>query len=295
MPAIAGLVLNRSGEPVVYGPDVRALRAPLEMPALVAGGAAAAGLAGYALVEMDATAAFAVAALPVIAIGGVYLMTSGQIALWAACFRAADVRVHRGRADRSACSTRTRRCCGSRSLDLRNVHRARPRSLDSAHASVGMAVGPLRGSRLQRHLAGPLRLRSEPDRSAAASRRLRRNRRRTRWHDGPEDLSLPSVGSSIPLLSSSRFSPSTISRPGVPPPTRTNSPREALASSASRRACTRRARLFLALLNLSARRRIRARGCCTLSVALISTFCVGRGLWAGGVCGSGESSDSCSS
>ena len=65
---------------------MRALRAPLEVPALVAGGAAAAGLAGYALVEMDATAAFAVAALPVIAIGGVYLMTSGQIALWAAAF-----------------------------------------------------------------------------------------------------------------------------------------------------------------------------------------------------------------
>ena len=65
---------------------MRALRAPLEVPAHVVGGAAAAGLAGYALVEMDATAAFAVAALPAIAIGGVYLMTSGQIALWAAAF-----------------------------------------------------------------------------------------------------------------------------------------------------------------------------------------------------------------
>ena len=52
----------------------------------MAGGAGAAAVAGYALVEINATAAFAVAALPVIAVGGVYLMTSGQIALWAAAF-----------------------------------------------------------------------------------------------------------------------------------------------------------------------------------------------------------------
>ena len=56
------------------------------MPAVVGGGVAAAALAGYALVEMDRTMAFAVAALPVVAIGAVYLMTSGQIALWAAAF-----------------------------------------------------------------------------------------------------------------------------------------------------------------------------------------------------------------
>lgn len=63
---------------------MRALTAHLETPALVAGGAGAAAVAGYALVEMDATAAFAVAALPLLAVGGVYLMTSGQVVLYAA-------------------------------------------------------------------------------------------------------------------------------------------------------------------------------------------------------------------
>ena len=50
------------------------------------GGVAAAAVVAYALVETSPTAAFAVAALPVIAMGGVYLMTSGQIALWAIVF-----------------------------------------------------------------------------------------------------------------------------------------------------------------------------------------------------------------
>ena len=65
---------------------MRAFPVRLETPALVAGGAAAAALVAYVLVEMGTTAAFAVAALPVIAVGGVYLMTSGQIALWALAF-----------------------------------------------------------------------------------------------------------------------------------------------------------------------------------------------------------------
>ena len=65
---------------------MRTLRVPLETPALVVGGAAYGAFVAYVLVEMGTTAAFAVAALPAIAMGGVYLMTSGQIALWAAAF-----------------------------------------------------------------------------------------------------------------------------------------------------------------------------------------------------------------
>jgi O-antigen ligase len=63
---------------------VRALPANLGSSVLVGGGAGAAALAGYALVEMDATAAFAVSALPMIAVAIVYVMTSGQAALYAA-------------------------------------------------------------------------------------------------------------------------------------------------------------------------------------------------------------------
>jgi len=57
--------------------------APLELPALVVAAAASIAVA-FALVEMGPTAAVALALLPLLAIGAVYVMTSGQAVLYGA-------------------------------------------------------------------------------------------------------------------------------------------------------------------------------------------------------------------
>jgi O-antigen ligase len=60
------------------------LTAALETPAFVVGGAAAASLAAYALVEVGPVAAVAIALLPVLAFGIVYLVTTGQALIFMA-------------------------------------------------------------------------------------------------------------------------------------------------------------------------------------------------------------------
>lgn len=63
---------------------MRGLPAVLETPALVAATAAMSAAAAFALVEVSPPAAIALALLPVIALAVVYVLTSGQVVLYAA-------------------------------------------------------------------------------------------------------------------------------------------------------------------------------------------------------------------